>query len=213
VQVQEISSADAKGWGLPDTSGAQVVDVLSGSPAEKAGIERGDVIRAVDGRTINDSADLPPIIGNMAPGTKAKVTVIRDGRTIDKTVVVNELDELAGNGRATPRPAPDEDSSKPSGGNALGLVGQDLSAGERQRLGLGKGEGVLIRNPGDSGAEAGLRPGDVVLQVGRNAVGTSAALDRELGSVKSGDTVMLLVRRQGSTQFIAVTAQDEAQTG
>ena len=181
--------------------------------AEKAGIERGDVIRAVDGRTINDSADLPPIIGNMAPGTKAKVTLVRDGRTLDKTVTVNELDELAGTGRASPRPAADEGSSKPSGGNALGLVGQDLSAGERQRLGLRSGEGVLIRNPGDSGAEAGLRPGDVVLQVGRSAVGSAAALDKELGSVKSGDTVMLLVRRQGSTQFIAVTAQDDARTG
>lgn len=206
VQVQAISSADAKGWGLPDTSGAQVVEVLPGSPAEKAGIERGDVIRAVDGRSINDSADLPPIIGNMAPGTKAKVTVIRGGRTLDKTVTVNELDELAGTPGARPRPAADAGSSKPSAGNALGLVGQDLSAGERQRLGLRSGEGVLIRDPGDSAAEAGLRPGDVVLQVGRNAVGTSAALDRELGSVKSGDTVMLLVRRQGSTQFIAVSA-------
>jgi len=213
VQVQALTSESAKALSLPDSSGALIADVLPGSPAEKAGIERGDVIRAVDGRTINDSADLPPIIGNMAPGTKAKVTLIRDGRTVDKTVIVNELDELAGNGRAAPRPAANEGSSKPSGGNALGLVGQDLSAGERQRLGLGKGEGVLIRSPGDSGAEAGLRPGDVVLQVGRNAVGTSAALDRELGSVKSGDTVMLLVRRQGSTQFIAVTAQDEAQTG
>jgi len=213
VQVQAISSETAKGLGLPDSSGALIADVLPGSPAEKAGIERGDVIRAVDGRTINDSADLPPIIGNMAPGTKAKVTLIRDGRTIDKTVTVNELDELAGNGGPSPRPATEGGSSKPSVGNALGLVGQDLSSGERQRLGLRSGEGVLIRNPGDSGAEAGLRPGDVVLQVGRSAVGSAAALDKELGSVKSGDTVMLLVRRQGSTQFIAVTAQDDAQTG
>ncbi|RDY66518.1 DegQ family serine endoprotease [Lysobacter soli] len=213
VQVQALTSESAKALGLPDSSGALIADVLPGSPAEKAGIERGDVIRAVDGRSINDSADLPPIIGNMAPGTKAKVTLVRDGRTLDKTVTVNELDELAGTGRASPRPAADEGSSKPSGGNALGLVGQDLSAGERQRLGLRSGEGVLIRNPGDSGAEAGLRPGDVVLQVGRSAVGSAAALDKELGSVKSGDTVMLLVRRQGSTQFIAVTAQDDARTG
>lgn len=213
VQVQALTSESARALGLPDSSGALIADVLPGSPAEKAGIERGDVIRAVDGRTINDSADLPPIIGNMAPGTKAKVTLVRDGRTLDKTVTVNELDELAGTGRASPRPSSDEGSSKPSGGNALGLVGQDLSSAERQRLGLRSGEGVLIRNPGDSGAEAGLRPGDVVLQVGRSAVGSAAALDKELGSVKSGDTVMLLVRRQGSTQFIAVTAQDDARTG
>ena len=137
----------------------------------------------------------------------------RDGRTLDKTVTVNELDELAGAPGAAPRPAADGGASRPSSGNALGLVGQDLSSSDRQRLGLRPGEGVLIRNPGDSGAEAGLRPGDVVLQVGRNAVDSASALDRELASVKSGDTVMLLVRRQGSTQFIAVTAQDEARTG
>jgi len=213
VQVQQLTGEAVKAMGLPDSSGALIADVLPGSPAEKAGIERGDVIRAVDGRTINDSADLPPIIGNMAPGTKAKVTLFRDGRTIDKIVTVNELDELAANGDNPPRPATGGGSARPSGGNALGLVGQDLSASERQRLGLRAGEGVLIRNPGDSGAEAGLRPGDVVLQVGRSSVNSAAALDRELGSVKSGDTVMLLVRRQGSTQFIAVTAQDDAQTG
>jgi serine protease Do len=148
----------------------------------------------------------------MAPGTRAKVTVFRDGRAVEKTVVVNELDAGVAGG-AAPRPAGDDESSGPSGGNALGMIGQDLSAGERQRLGLRSGEGVLIRNPGDAGAEAGLRPGDVVLQVGRASVGSPGALDRELGSVKSGQTVMLLVRRQGATQFIAVTAGDEAKAG
>ncbi|WP_254200514.1 DegQ family serine endoprotease [Lysobacter sp. MMG2] len=210
VQVQQLTAELAKSAGLPDGNGALIAEVLPGSPAEKAGIERGDVIRSVDGRTINDSADLPPIIGSMAPGTKTKVTVFRDGRSVEKTVTVNELDDLAGG--SAPRPASDSAPSRPSNGNALGVIGQDLSANDRQRMGLRTGEGVLIRNPGDSGAEAGLRPGDVVLQVGRTSVGSASALDRELASVKSGDTVMLLVRRQGSTQFIAVTAQD-AQTG
>lgn len=212
VQVQELTTELAKSAGLPDANGALIAEVLPGSPAEKAGIERGDVIRAVDGRTISRSSDLPPIIGAMAPGTKAKVSLFRDGRSVDKTVVVNELDSGLAGGGAAPRPSGD-DQAGPSGGNALGMVGQDLSAGERQRLGLRSGEGVLIRNPGDAGAEAGLRPGDVVLQVGRASVGTTGALDRELASIKSGQTVMLLVRRQGSTQFIAVTAGDAAKAG
>lgn len=213
VQVQALTGESARALGLPDSNGALIADVLPGSPAEKAGIERGDVIRAVDGREINESSDLPPIIGNMAPGTKAKVTVFRDGRAVEKTVVVNELDNAVAGGNSAPRPSGGDDSAKPSGGNALGMVGQDLSAGERQRLGLRSGEGVLIRNPGDAAAEAGLRPGDVVLQVGRSSVGSASALDRELASIKTGQTVMLLVRRQGATQFIAVTAQDEAKAG
>lgn len=212
VQVQVLTSEGARALGLPDSSGALIADVLPGSPAEKAGLERGDVVRAVDGRTINESSELPPIIGSMAPGTKAKVTVFRDGRTIEKTVTINELDGGLAGGGSAPRPSADGPAA-PSSGNALGLIGQDLSAGERQRLGLRSGEGVLIRNPGDAAAEAGLRPGDVVLQVGRSTVGSASALDRELASVKAGQTVMLLVRRQGSTQFIAVTAGDQAQTG
>lgn len=212
VQVQQLTSELARSAGLPDSNGALIAKVLPGSPAEKAGLERGDVIRAVDGRTISDSSDLPPIIGNMAPGTKAKVTLFRDGRSVEKTVVVNELDGGLAAAGAAPR-TPGDDAAKPSNGNALGMVGQDLSAGERQRLGLRSGEGVLIRNPGDAAAEAGLRPGDVVLQVGRSSVGSASALDRELGSIRSGQTVMLLVRRQGATQFIAVTAGDLPKAG
>lgn len=212
VQVQQLTTELAKSAGLPDSNGALVAEVLPGSPAEKAGIERGDVIRAVDGRAINESSDLPPIIGSMAPGTKAKVTVFRDGRSVEKTVTVNELDAgLAGG--TPPRPDAGDGAERPSGGNALGMVGQDLSSAERQRLGLRSGEGVLIRNPGDAAAEAGLRPGDVVLQVGRAPVGSSSALDRELAPVKAGQTVMLLIRRQGATQFIAVTAEDGAKAG
>lgn len=212
VQVQQLTSESARALGLPDSNGALIADVLPGSPAEKAGIERGDVIRAVDGRSINESSDLPPIIGSMAPGTKAKVTLFRDGRNVEKTVTVNELDTgLAGG--ATPRPAAGDGAERPSNGNALGMVGQDLSSADRQRLGLRSGEGVLIRNPGDAAAEAGLRPGDVVLQVGRASVGSSSSLDRELASVKAGQTVMLLIRRQGATQFIAVTAEDGAKAG
>ncbi|MGO4220845.1 DegQ family serine endoprotease [Lysobacter sp. TAF61] len=213
VQVQQITSESAKGLGLPDSSGALIADVLPGSPAEKAGIERGDVIRAVDGRAINESSDLPPIIGSMAPGTRAKVSVYRNGRNVDLTVVVNELDATVAGGSGAPRPAAGDAPAAPSAGNALGLVGQDLSSGERQRLGLRGNEGVMVRNPGDAAAEAGLRPGDVVLSVGRNSVASASALDRELSTVKPGQTVMLLVRRQGGTQFIAVTAEDEAKAG
>ncbi|UNK50396.1 DegQ family serine endoprotease [Lysobacter sp. S4-A87] len=213
VQVQPITSESAKGLGLPDSSGALIADVLPGSPAEKAGIERGDVIRAVDGRAINESSDLPPIIGSMPPGTRAKVSVYRDGRNVDLTVVVAELDATAAGASGSPPPAAGGEPSRPSAGNALGLVGQDLSSGDRQRLGLRGNEGVLVRTPGDAAADAGLRPGDVVLSVGRNSVASASALDRELASVKPGQTVMLLVRRQGGTQFIAVTADDAAKAG
>jgi serine protease Do len=209
VVVQQLNSDNARGFGVPDSNGALVSQVLPGSPADKAGIEPGDVIRSVNGRPIVQSSDLPPMIGAMAPGTKAKVTVFRDGKNIERTVVVNELDTGLTAGNEDAHPAPGGMPQRPSAGNTLGMVAQDLSPGDRQRLGLTGDEGVLIRNPGDAAAEVGLRPGDVVLAVGRNAVGSASALDRELAGVKPGQTVMLLVRRQGNTQYVAVTADSK----
>jgi serine protease Do len=204
VQVQQMGSDDARGLGLPDSSGALVADVQAGSPAEKAGIEPGDVIRAVNGSAIVQSSDLPPIIGAMAPGTRVDLSILRDGKTLKVPVTLSQLsDGVAANdgGDAAPGSTP-----RASAGNPLGLVGEDLGGDDRRQLGLKPGEGVgIARVEGSAARNAGLRPGDVVLQVGRASVGSVAALDRELGKVGKGQTVMLLVRRDGATQFVAVT--------
>ncbi|RNF84969.1 DegQ family serine endoprotease [Montanilutibacter psychrotolerans] len=209
VQVQQITADTARGLGLPDSRGALVADVVAGSPAEKAGIERMDVIRAFNGRPVDESSGLPPLVGAVAPGSRAKVSVIRAGKPIELDVVVGELDAPiasappAGSGNTAP--------AAPGRGNALGLVAQDLTAVERQRLGLASGEGVrLARITGDAAGEAGLQPGDVILAVGRNSVGTAAALDRALASVQPDQTVMLLIRRGNGTQFVAVTPDPQA---
>ncbi|QNP41005.1 Do family serine endopeptidase [Lysobacter solisilvae (ex Woo and Kim 2020)] len=213
VQVQAISAEDARGLGLPDAGGALVSVVVPGSAAAKAGIERADVIRAVNGRAVNVSSDLPPLIGGMPPGTKVRLEILRDGKPRQVQVTLDALnEELAGG--AVDQPGSDDEDA-PSGstarGNPLGLAGRDLSAAERQQLGLQASEGVRLARVGDAAAGAGLRAGDVVLSVGRTSVGTAAALDRALAGVKDGQTVMLLVRRGNATQFIAVTAgEDEA---
>jgi serine protease Do len=203
VQVQGITTEQARGFGLPDTRGALVADVLQGSPAQKAGIERGDVIRAVDGTSINDSSDLPPIIGAMAPGTRTTVTIWREGRTRELALTLSRLDETVASASPT-RPGP---PSAARSSNPLGLVGQQLSDRERSQMGLEPGEGVAIaRVEGLAARQAGLQPGDVVLSVGRTDVSSPAELDRELVKAKAGETVMLLVRdATGGTQYRAVT--------
>ena len=207
VSVGAVTSDMVKGFNLPDTRGALVNDVRAGSPAEKAGIEPGDVIRSVDGMPIDDSSDLPPVIGAMAPGATAKLSLLRNGKPLERLVTLTQLDESAVAGapqRGTPR-----DRSAGAAGNALGLVGQDLGADERGQMGLKAGEGVAVaRIDGKAVRSAGVRPGDIILRVGTTPVGSAAALDRELGKVRAGQTVMLLVRRGGATQFIAV-APDE----
>ncbi|QWP76038.1 DegQ family serine endoprotease [Lysobacter sp. K5869] len=208
VVVQAMTLDGAKSLGLPDGSGALISQVVPGGPAEKAGLQPGDVIRSVNGAAVRESSDLPPLIGNMAPGTKAKLGVFRDGKTVEFSVAVNELDASLAGGAGAANPSDRDDGSSSASnakGNPLSLAVQDVDPAARQRLGLKTGEGVLVRDPGDAG-DAGVRPGDVVLSVGRTPVGSAAALNRALAGTRPGQTVMLLIRRGAQTQFIAVQA-------
>ncbi|TXI48526.1 MAG: DegQ family serine endoprotease [Lysobacter sp.] len=206
VVVQTVPDDAVKAYGLPDSRGALVNDVRRGGPGEKAGLEPGDVIRAVNGMPVDDSSDLPPMIGAMAPGSSVKLDILRNGKPIERTLTLSKLDESAIAGNA-PRRAADDDTPAPAkAGNRLGLAGQDLDADDRGRLGLRSGEGVaLARVESAAARSAGLRPGDVVLRVGSTPVGSADALDRELSKSGESDTVMLLVRRGGANQFVAIT--------
>lgn len=206
VNLQEIDSDIAKGLGLPDTRGALVANVQPGTAAEKAGIQSGDVIVAFNGQPIESREQVPPMVGSLSPGTRATVTVLRNGSRRDIPVVLSELD------RGAAGLDQDEAPSRPSSGgpsassNPLGIVGQDLDADDRRQLGLQSGEGVgIARVEGLAARSAGLRPGDVILAVGRNKVASASALNQQLRDVKQGQTVMLLVRRGQATQFVAVT--------
>ncbi len=207
VKVGPITSDAAKGFNLPDTRGALVSEVVSGTAGEKAGIEPGDVIRTVDGMPIDEFSDLPPLIGAMAPGATAKLGILRNGKPIERSVTLTRLDEPVAAGNPQ-RPSPREPSTQGKI-NWLGLVGQDIGADERRALGLRDGEGVAIaRIDGKAARNAGLRPGDVVLRVGTVPVGSASALDREVAKLAragTDQTVMLLVRRGGATQFVAIT--------
>ena len=203
VQIQALDREAAQALGLPDARGALVARVEPGSPAERGGIQRQDVIQRINGQPIYASSDLPPIIGAMAPGSKVTVQLIRDGKPRTVTATLNQLDERAasvpGERDGAPRPAAAAQA------NALGIVGEDLDAQQRSRLGVAAGEGVLIaRVEGMAAREAGLQPGDVILAVGRNDVGSAGALNAQLRALKPGQAAMLLVRRGGATQYITV---------
>ncbi len=208
VMVGAINADAAEGLKLPDGRGALVNQLVPDSAAAKAGIEVGDVIRSVNGTEINSSSDLPPLIGAMAPGSKVRMGILRDGRARDITVTLSELAEDA-QGTA-PAPGTAAAARPQVGANALlGLDVADLTAPERRQLGLGANEGVRItRVNSQAGREAQLAPGMVVLQVGRTPVGSVAALNRELAGYKKGDVVMLLVRAGANSAFVAIRAGD-----
>lgn len=206
VGIGPVSEEAKNGFKLPDTRGALVSTIQAGSAAEKAGLQPGDVIRSVNGTVINEASDVPLIVGSIAPGTRIQVGVYRDGKTVEIPVTLMALKDNAQPGSdagpgASPNRAPSAASSNP-----LGIIGQDLDADDRRQLGLQSGEGVgIARIEGLAARSAGLRPGDVILAVGRNKVASASALNQQLRDVKQGQTVMLLVRRGQATQFVAVT--------
>ncbi|MDE2406605.1 MAG: DegQ family serine endoprotease [Xanthomonadaceae bacterium] len=209
VQIQGMDRDAARALGLPDASGALVARVEAGSPAERAGVLRQDVIRRVNGQPVYDSSDLPPIIGAMAPGTKVTLEVFRDGKPKTLSATLNALDERAADAGSGTGPGLGK-AAAPAAANALGITGQDLSPEQRTRLGLQKGEGVLVaRVNGDAARAAGLQAGDVILAVGRADVGSVVALEAQLRAVSAGKPVMLLVQRGGGTRYMAINpAQD-----
>ena len=208
VMVNAVTSDAAKGFNLPDTRGALVNDVRPGTAGDKAGIEPGDVIRSVNGTPIEKFSDLPPLIGAMAPGATARLSILRNGKTIERDVTLTPLND--GQVAAGPQRSPPRESASSGAGNALGLVGQHVTADERREAQLKPGEGVVVARAEGAAQRAGLRRGDIVLRVGTTSVGSVSALDRELGKARDGQTVMLLVRRGDATQFVAVTPDDGA---
>ncbi|HYG06122.1 MAG TPA: DegQ family serine endoprotease [Stenotrophomonas sp.] len=205
VQVGPIDDLQAQGLKLPDTKGALVNSLVTDSPAGKAGVEVGDVIRSVNGTAINAASDLPPMIGVLPPGTKVRLGLLRDGKPKEVTVTLTTLET-----DVRPAEAANDDDAGPTGPASAALLGlqvTELSAAERDRLGLKSGEGVRIAAVNSSSArQARLSPGLVILRVGRTPVGSVAALNRELAGYKKGDVVMLLVTSGQATSYVAVKA-------
>jgi len=199
VQIQNVTREDAKGLNLPRIGGALVNKITPGSSADKAGVQVGDVILSFGGNEIATSADLPPLVGSTKPGAKVDLVVNRDGKDLTLPVTVGELPaekavqaSLGNNPEASPA-------------NALGVVVDDITADQRKQIGLDTQEGVVVTKiTGAAARRAALAPGDVILMVGRKPVKSVAEFNTAVKGVKPGDSVMLLVRREDATSFIAV---------
>lgn len=203
VMVQQVSDDMVKALKLDNASGAAVTQVNKGSAADKAGIRPGDVILAYNGQSINQSADLPPLVGQTPPGSKATLEILRDGKRENVPVTVAEMPR---DKNAKMAAADTEQPAAKAAASALGLSVQDLDGDSRQQLGLKAGEGVGISQvSGAVATRAGLQPGDVILMVNQTKVGTAAAFREATKGAKPGDTVLLLVRHGDQSGFIGLT--------
>ena len=194
VMIQKVTPDLAKSFRLEGETGALVADVAEGGPAEEAGLKRGDVIIAFNGREIKEWNDLPAIVAATPVGTKVKVTVIRDGKKKVFTVKIGELkDEVV----AAVSPAVTSD---------LGLTVKELTPELADRLGLDEKEGVIITGVTDDSpaAEAGLKPGDLVIEINRRPIASQGDYNLALKKIKKGETVLFLIRRGPNTLFFTL---------
>ncbi len=200
VQIQEVTKESAEAFGLKQATGALVNAVEKGGPADKAGVEAGDIILKVDGRDVASSSALPRIITVVRPGTKVNLTVWRKGATKDIAVTVAEMrEDVAQQSQRRGSPAPKE-KAKP---NRMGLVLQDLSDDQKKELDL-KG-GVLIADiPGE--VRGNVQQGDVITAVISKGVTTPASsaaqINDLLAKLEKNASVTLQLRR-GEQQFFA----------
>ncbi len=199
VYIQEVTYELAETFGLEKPVGALVSQVIEGSPAEKHGIKAGDVILSFNGKSIIDSANLPPLVGRVPVGDKARVRLLRDGKYKTLEVVIEQL--------------PDDDSpiasreTKPSSKNRLGLEVVDLEESEYSDLGRGVRIQRVARN--SVAHAAGLSPGDVILQINRKNIENVTDFRKKVANLPAGRMIPVLVHRQGADQFIVLKIPDD----
>lgn len=199
VAVQSVDADMAKAFGLSQGGGALVAEVTPGSPAAKAGIERGDIILDLNGQPISAPEDLSVHIAELAPGTVAHLKVSRNGHTRDVEVTLNELSETTQASTGT------ENVTK-----ALqGVQVQNLTPSIARDLGVSAGTpGVVITSvdPSSAAAAAGLDRGDIIQEVNRKPIRNVADYDRALSEVHN-QSVLLLVSRDSTTRYVVIQAE------
>lgn len=194
VMIQKVPLDQTLSFGLTSSEGALVGEVVADGPAAKAGIQRGDVILKFKNQEIKVIDDLPKIVAATSPGTTVSVEIVRDGKKKTLSVTITVMKE--------------SEEQTAALGDPLGIQVQDITPELAQSLELGSSDGVLVSDvkPGETAGEAGVRRGDVIAEVNRKPVRSVSEYKSIVSKVKSGGTVLLLVKRGGNTIYIAVKA-------
>jgi serine protease Do len=196
VLIQKVTPEIAESLGLDKAQGALVANVSKDGPADKAGVKVGDVIVEFDGAAIKDSGELPIVVARTGVEKKVRLKVLRDKKELMLNVVVGELKEE------------EVVASAPEKGE-LGLTVQRLTPQMAESLGLEKSDGVVVSGveAGSAADEAGIRRGDVIMEVDRRAIRNVDEYRKAIAGVKKGRGVLFLVRRGDSTLFLALKPQ------
>jgi len=191
VTIQEVNQALADSFKLPRPEGALVSSVEKGGPADKAGLQTGDIIRKVDGKLITSSGDLPAMISLASPGEKVALEVWRKGES-------REIDARLGSAADSARKVASNDEK--AGDGKLGLALRPLQPDEQQAVGTPNG--LVVESVGGAAAKAGINPGDVVLAINGTSV---KSVEQVRAIVAHADkSVALLIQRDGDKIFVPI---------
>jgi serine protease Do len=198
VAIQDVSKEVAESLNLPKAQGAFVGRVEPGSPAEKGGVEAGDIVVKVNGATIETSGDLRRLAGGTKPGTRITLTVWRKGAYRDLTVVLAEMDA---DKTGKPDDKKHKDKNAPTS-NALGLITSDLSEEEKKEMGVD--HGVQVESAEGPAQRAGIRPGDVIERFKDTDITDVKQFNALVAKADPKKAVAVLVLRGGASQFVLV---------
>ena len=194
VSIQDLTPDIAKSLGIKQQTGALVADVVKDSPAEKAGLKRGDVIVTFDGKPVEDSTSLRNMVSAAAPGKSVTFKLLREGKELSVTATLSEFKERKA-------------VKKVEYNNVLkGITVQELTASLRDQIGVPENmNGVVITDVGaDSPAQGILQAGDVVLEVNRHDIKNLSDYDQLVSKIGEKDPVLLLIYREGGTIYITI---------
>ncbi len=200
VQIDQVTKEVAESIGLGKASGALVRSVESGGPADKAGVEAGDIITKFDGRAIDKAGDLPRIVGSAKPGAKSTLQVFRRGAFREMAVTVVEFEAerpRAAVERATPKPTPSV--------GLLGLAVADLSDVQKRELKV-KG-GVRVESADGAAGRAGVREGDVILSIDNTEITGIKQFEAVVAKLDKSKAVNVLVRRGDAASYLLIRPQ------
>nr|WP_315185817.1 DegQ family serine endoprotease [uncultured Albidiferax sp.] len=199
VQIETVSKEVADSVGLGKAQGAFVRGVETGSPAEKAGVEAGDIITKFDGKAIEKSSDLPRLVGNTKPGSKSSLTVFRRGATKELTVSIVEIEDDKPVKKASGK---EEKPKASSAGQQLGLVVSELTDAQKKELKL-KG-GVKVDSATEGAARAGVKEGDVIVAIANAEVNSVKEFEAAVAKMDKNKPINLLLRRGEWAQYALI---------
>ena len=196
VSIQDVDKNLAESFGLDRPRGALIAQVGAGSPAEKAGLESGDIILTFDDQPINNSGDLPHVVGLIAPDTIVDVLIRRDGKDRRLSVEVGGLNP-------DERPTVSANAADQQGG-LLGLVLETADASMMSELGLSGGVMVLEVRPDSPAGESGIMGGDVITRLGSTAIQSMEDFESAVAKLLPGQSVAVRLIRRGAPMFLAI---------